>query len=209
MHPGLDPKVRAELVEATLGGSAPDRGWRSRRKSFAILRWAATNGHVDRLLLPAPLAERAAPSRPPKKPALDPHPEGAAAAIAYFAAAWPRFRQRLHAERKHESWFDYPGIADMGRRHFHAFASGCKAPWVQAVFDAIEHVLVHGDDAAQNLVAVGLMEAVQGQAYRAGRAGNRYEAKLGPHAAKAWADLIEGWTGEGIRTLDAWRNISR
>ncbi|MDC0747401.1 hypothetical protein POL67_39085 [Polyangium sp. rjm3] len=93
----------------------------------------------------------------------------------------------------------------MGRAHVHAFTSGCKAPWVQDVFDAMEHVLVHGDGEARNLVVVGLMEAVQAWAYPAGEAGNRYEAKLGPHAANAWADLIEGWTGDGIRTLDAWR----
>ncbi|MDI1482962.1 hypothetical protein QHF84_40440 [Polyangium sp. y55x31] len=163
---------------------------------------------MDRALLSAPLAERVdmAPPRAPKKPALDPHPQGARGAIACFAAVWPRFRERLESERRHESWLDYTGIADMGRRHMYAFTSGCKAPWVQDVFDAMEHVLVHGDDEARNLVVVGLMEAVQTWAYRAGEAGNRYEAKLGPHSAKAWADLIEGWTGEGIRTLDAWRS---
>ncbi|WP_425440859.1 DUF7674 family protein [Polyangium sorediatum] len=207
VHPGLGPAVRAALVEATIGAEAPERGWRSRRKSFALFRWAAEHGHLDRSLLSAPLAERVEkePPRGPKRPTLDPHPQGARGALACFAAVWPRFRQRLVSERKHESWFDYPGIADMGRTHAYACTSGCNAPWVQGVFDAMEHVLVHGDGEAQNLVVVGLMEAVQGWAYRAGEAGNRYEAKLGPHAAKAWADLIEGWTGDGIRTLDAWR----
>ncbi|MDI3285187.1 hypothetical protein [Polyangium sp. 15x6] len=207
VHPGLAPNVRAKLVEATIGAEAAGRGWRSRRKSFAIFRWAAEHGHVDRSLLSAPLAERVdiRPPRGPKKPALDPHPQGGRGALACFAAVWPRFRQRLESEREHESWLDYPGIADMGRRHARAFTSGCKAPWVQDVFEAMEHVLVHGDGEAKNLVVVGLMEAVQAWAYPAGRAGDRYEAMLPPNAAKAWADLIEGWTGEGIRTLDAWR----
>ncbi|MDC3957566.1 hypothetical protein KEG38_27155 [Polyangium jinanense] len=207
VHPGLAPTVRAELVEATIGAEAPGRGWRSRRKSFAIFRWAAKHGYVDRSLLSAPLAERVdlRPPRRPKNPALDPHPQGARGAIACFAVVWPRFRERLESERKHESWLDYTGIADMGRRHFFAFTSGCKARWVEDVFDAMEHVLVHGDDEAKNLVVVGLMEAVQTCAYPAGRAGDRYEAALRPCAAKAWADLIEGWTGEEIRTLDAWR----
>jgi len=135
----------------------------------------------------------------------DPHPQGARGALACFAAAWPQFRQKLEEDRKDESWYDYPGIAEMGRGHAEEFANGNIAPWVQDVFDGIEHVLIHGDEGAQNLVVVGLMEAVQGWAYQAGQAGDRYEAKLGPHSAKAWADLIEGWTGKGIRTLEAWR----
>lgn len=210
VHPGIDAKARARLVEQTIGEQAQRRGWRSRKKSFAIVRWAVRQGYVDRGLLSGALAERAE-TPPPKrvgKRELDSHPEGATGAIECFAAVWPRFRARLFAERKAESWFDYTGIADMGRRHLFAFRSGCKLPWVQEVFDVMEHVLTHGDDGAQNLVVVGLMEAVQGWAYKEGEAGDRYEAKLGPQSRRAWVDLLEGWHGKGIRSLEDWRKLA-
>lgn len=94
-------------------------------------------------------------------------------------------------------------------QHFFAFACGCRAPWVGAVFSAIEQVLCHGDEGAQNLIVVGLFEAVQGVAYGAGATGDAYEAALLPRSRQAWADLIEGWTGAGIRDLSAWRKLAR
>ena len=209
VHPHHDAAARAALVTTVLLPSVTSRrrGWRSRRKSWAVARWAVQTGHVDATLLPRAIVDRLAlpPSGQPLLLPFLPSPRGHAGALACFAACWPRFRTHLAREQQADTWLDYVGIAELGHRHFAAFASGCPAPWVQGVFDAIEHVLTVGDDAAQNLVVVGLFEAVQGDAYRTIPAGDRYEARLGPNSQKAWADLIEGWTGQGIRTLSTWR----
>lgn len=207
VHPDLDAEARAALVAAVLPQKPGRRGWRSRRKSWAIVRWAASAGYVDCSRLP-PAIVASIPLRPPRAQGVLPFlaaPCGTAAALDCFAARWPRFRTLLARQRADGSWLDYVGIAALGHRHFAAFERGCQAPWIQGVFDAIEHVLAHGDEAAQNLVVVGLFEAVQGDAYHAGPVGDRYEARLGPNARQAWDDLIEGWTGTGIRDLSAWR----
>lgn len=207
VHPGVPAVARAALVSTLLYSPDRRRGWRSRQKSWVIVRWAVQVGYVDRSLLPAVL-DSGLVLPPPTPPTVRPFPEqvrGHSGALECYAAAWPRFGSHLARERASDAWIDYVGIAELGRRHFVAFGSGCRAPFVQAVFAATEHALAHGDEAAQTLVVVGLFEAVQGLAYHAGAIGDRYEAALGPQARRAWADLIEGWTGAGIRDLAAWR----
>ena len=207
VHPAIDAQARADLVLAVLPLRRGRRGHRSRSKSWALVRWAVQAGYVDPSRLPAAITDCLAlpPPGSVHRLPLDPTPRGHAGALACFAACWPRFRTYLARQQTRDEWLDYPGIAELGHRHFAAFQQGCRAPWVQGVFDAIEHVLTHGDDPAQNLVVVGLFEAVQGDAYAAVPAGDAYEARLGPASRRAWADLIEGWTGSGIRDLAAWR----
>jgi hypothetical protein len=210
VHPAIDAAARAALAVAVLSAQPTRRGWRSRRKSWAIARWAVRFGSLDPARLPTLLATSLTqgPTVVQDQP-LDPHPQGTRGALDCFASRWPRFRRTLAQARKADAWLDYPGIADLGRAHFLAFQSGCQAPWVASVFAVIEHVLACGDGDAKNLVVVGLFEAVQGLAYHAGPTGDRYEAMLGPSARAAWADLIEGWTGEGVRDLAAWRSKGR
>jgi hypothetical protein len=207
VHPAIDAAARAALAAAVLSAQPTRRGWRSRRKSWAIARWAVRFGYLDPARLPKLLATSLTqgPTVAQDQP-LDPHPQGTRGALDCFAARWPRFRRKLAQARKADAWLDYPGIADLGREHFFAFQCGCQAPWVAEVFAVIEHVLQWGDGDAKNLVVVGLFEAVQGKAYHAGLSGDRYEATLGPSARAAWADLIEGWTGEGVRDLATWRS---
>lgn len=210
VHPAIDAAARASLAAMVLSGQPKRRGWRSRHKSWLIARWAVQAGYLD----PAPLPNGIAASLihrtpPPKEQPLDPHPRGADGALACFAARWPRFRRKLAQERKADAWLNHPGIAELGCEHFFAFRSGCQAPWVREVFAVIEHVLRFGDADAQNLVVVGLFESVQGKAYHAGACGDRYESTLGPYSRAAWADLIEGWTGQGVRDLAAWRKKAR
>ncbi|UQA60196.1 hypothetical protein [Polyangium aurulentum] len=205
VHPGISQEQRLALVEKHLRDTQSSTGERSRRKSWGIVRWAAGQGFLDSTRLPRDIVADLFP-RPRRAPlAMPPAPRGNADALAAFAARWPRFRDHLARARAEQNWFDYPGIAEMGHDLFRAFACGCRAPWMGAMFEAIEHVLVHGDSEAQNLVVVGLFEAVQGAAYRAGAAGDAFEAALLPRSRDAWADLIEGWTGAGIRNLAAWR----
>lgn len=208
VHPGLSQVARAALAKDVLLHTSlrRHRGWRSRRKSWSIARWATRVGALDSSLLPSELAWCVEnPHSGRKTPSVPPQPVGPAEALECFAANWPRFRKELRQERAADRWLDYVGIAELGHRHFAAFANGCRAPWVQGVFDAMEHVLTFGDASAQNLVVVGLFEAVQGDAYRAGEIGDRYESALSVRSRRAWQDLIEGWTGTGIRDLAAWR----
>ncbi len=207
VHPGLAASDRAALIGQLLGSPPRRRGWRSRRKSWAILRWAVRAAQLDPSCLPPSLQPSLAlpPAGPLGVLPFPAQPQGHAGALDCYAAIWPRFRTHLARQRASHAWIDYVGIAELGRRHFAAFQSGCPAHWVSRVFAATEHILAHGDEPAQNLVVVGLFEAVQGLAYHAGPLGDRYEATLGPHAQKAWATLIEGWTGPGIRDLCAWR----
>jgi len=205
VHPGISQEQRQALVEKHLRKMQSSPGQRSRRKSWEVVRWAAAQGFLDPARLPADIVTELSP-RPRRAPlAMPPAPRCNEEALAVFAARWPRFRAHLARERAAEKWIDYPGIAGMGCDFFRAFASGCRAPWIGAMFEAIEHVFVHGDSVAQDLVVVGLFEAVQGAAYRAGEAGDAFEAALLPRSREAWADLIEGWTGAGIRDLAAWR----
>lgn len=205
VHPALPPALRHELATAGLSASSATRGARSRKKSWAVVRWAVRAGYLEAAQLPTAVAARLVPPRAYDEIPAAPH--GAVGALAVFAARWPRFRHTLRRSRQDGSWLDYPGIAELGRHHFTAFRSGCRAPFVSAVFAAMEHVLTHGDGAAKNLVVVGLFEAVQGSAYHAGRDGDAYEAALLPRSRDAWANLIEGWTGAGIRDLKAWRAV--
>jgi hypothetical protein len=205
VHPGISQEQRQALAEKHLRKTQSSPGQRSRRKSWEVVRWAAGQGFLDSARLPRDIVTDLSPRHRRAPLATPPAPRGNDDALATFAACWPRFRAHLARERAAEEWIDYTGIADMGNNFFRAFACGCRAPWVGAMFEAIEHVLVHGDDEAQNLVVVGLFEAVQGTAYRAGEAGDAFEAALLPRSREAWADLIEGWTGAGIRNLTAWR----
>lgn len=210
VHPLLAVEVRQQLLGVVLAAADPRRGARSRRKSWEVVRWAVRAGYLPAEGLPAPVRERLtpAPSRPHELRSGPAAPLGIPEALERLAASWPRFRRIWRRERQADSWSDYPGIAALGREHFAAFANGCHAPWIAAVFTAIEQILCDGDHDAQNLIVVGLFEAVQGVAYRAGIVGNAYEAALLPRSRKAWADLIEGWTGAGIRDLNAWRQLA-
>ncbi|MFN8608071.1 MAG: hypothetical protein U0931_11110 [Vulcanimicrobiota bacterium] len=69
----------------------------------------------------------------------------------------------------------------------------------------VERVFHEGDDEAKTLCVVGLFESLQNQNYREGSA-DLVESQLGPLSMLAWSDLIEGWSGPGIRTVAQWRS---
>lgn len=116
---------------------------------------------------------------------------------------WTARRDAIHA-----SGVYYVDVAALGHELMRAVQSGCKHPWVFRCFDVIENGLCDGDDATKNLIVVGLFEAIQGDAYRHGPH-DLIESKLGPRSLDAWAALIEGWTGKGIRTVEHWRRVVR
>ncbi|WP_224243219.1 DUF7674 family protein [Hyalangium gracile] len=201
VHPRISPEERARLITVVL---APDKslrvGWRSRKKSWALARWAVARGFIEPTLLTPVLRHELV------APVAEPSPEKTAWTSRDFIDAlidcrlkWRARRGRIHAEHLY-----YVAIADLGRELFAALLGGCKAPWTEHVFQVIEQVFEKGDAEAQNLCVVGLFESLQGQSHGQGPA-DLIERRLGPRALAAWGDLIEGWTGQGIRSVQQWR----
>jgi hypothetical protein len=86
-----------------------------------------------------------------------------------------------------------------------AVLAGSSEPWARAAFSLIERAFEVGTPGTSNLVVVGLFEAMQNVAHAHAAPGDVIEDLLGPLSRRAWGDLIEGWTGSGIRTIAAWR----
>lgn len=110
-------------------------------------------------------------------------------------------------EAIHEAELYYVDSASLGRDLIDAVLEGRDAPWMRRAFEVIEAALGRGSPGARNLVVTGLFEAMQGPAYRRADPPDLVDAWLGAASRKAWADLIEGWTGEGVRSIEAWRRV--
>lgn len=113
------------------------------------------------------------------------------------------FLSELLSAADHQTEEDLPYIAvtEPGDKVFRALLAGHSA---DPFFAVVERVFAEGDAEAQNLCVVGLFESLQGRNYREGDA-DLVERHLGPLSQAAWADLIEGWTGAGYRTVAQWR----
>jgi len=107
----------------------------------------------------------------------------------------------------HEAELYYVDGAGLGRELVEAVLGGRDAAWMRRAFEVIEAALERGSPAARNLVVTGLFEAMQGPAYRRASPPDQVDEWLGAASRTAWADLIEGWTGEGIRSIEAWRRV--
>lgn len=102
----------------------------------------------------------------------------------------------------------YPAIADLGRPVFAAQLAGEDAKWIDAFYAIVERAMRDGDPDTQNLVVVGLFESLQGQSYHDG-APDLVERRLGATSRRAWEELMQGWTGGDVRTVEAWRRVIR
>ncbi len=123
-----------------------------------------------------------------------------------IATRRPRWRRELAAI--HAEGLYYVSIATLGHELCAAVLGGCRKPWVTDVFAMIERGFEFGDTEATNLLVVGLFESMQGDAYHRGPP-DLFERMLGPLSHQAWADLIEGWTGKGVRSVESWRRVIR
>jgi len=117
----------------------------------------------------------------------------------------PEWRARRDAI--HRSGLYYVDGARLGGELIEAVLDGLNAPWMRAAFEVIEQALERGSPSTRTLVVVGLFEAMQGPAYRRADPLDLADAWLGAASRAAWADLIEGWTGDGIRSIEAWRRV--
>lgn len=113
--------------------------------------------------------------------------------------------ENLGLVRTNLPYFD---LGAYGRRLVRAIAEGRNEPWMRLAFQAIEEGIVEGG-ATANLVVAGLFEAMQNAAFATLEPPDALDDWLGPRSVEAWRDLIEGWTGPGIRSMDAWRRKGR
>ena len=121
--------------------------------------------------------------------------------LAVCQHQWAKRLPQIHAPTNRTY---YITIAEFG---YHLFATLLNNPshsWLDRFFRTIEHALQNGDEQTKNLVVVGLFESLQGKNYLEGP-DDLIESRLLPYSLQAWSDLIEGWTGPGIRTVAQWR----
>ena len=123
-----------------------------------------------------------------------------------LVALHPRWRARAAEILAGTS--DYFSIAEMGREVFAAQLEGSDEPFVEAFYRVVEEGMTLGDGETGNLLGAGLFESMQGSNYHRGPH-DLVERRLGPRSRKSWEDLIEGWTGGGVRTVEAWRRVIR
>lgn len=114
-------------------------------------------------------------------------------------SAAPEVREQIHRQRTY-----YVSIADLGYTLFSTLLQCPETDWCPQFLIALERALVEGDEETRNLVAAGLFESLQSQSYRTGPA-DLLESRLGRQSLEVWSDLMEGWSGPGIRDVATWR----
>jgi hypothetical protein len=126
--------------------------------------------------------------------------------ITAFCDTRPEWRDRA-AHILSDKGLPTVDIAGLGRELFDDVRRGKRAAELKAAFSCIEMGLAQGDDHTRNLIVVGLFESLQNRAYADLEPPDAMDAWLGPASRDAWADLIEGWTGRGIRSIEHWRRV--
>jgi hypothetical protein len=101
----------------------------------------------------------------------------------------------------------YVDVCEFGRDLIDNVVSNKNPDETRRGFACIEVGLKSGDTLTQNLIVVGLFESMQGGVYRRLDPPDGLDEFLGPQSLVAWRDLIEGWTGEGIRSIEHWKRV--
>lgn len=125
------------------------------------------------------------------------------AKLCASSLAW----QKRYAEN--EYYGEYVRIADLGREIVYDIAKGRNLKLIKTFFVCLEEILAEyeGDIAVTSLIGAGLFEAMQAAAYSSALPTNLVEKHLGKKGLVFWGNIIEGWCGKGVRTIDAWRRI--
>ncbi len=123
-------------------------------------------------------------------------------ALCELRPEWTERRAAIH-----EAHIYYADGAELGRELVEAVLARRDEPWMRAAFAVLERALDVGTKGTANLVVVGLFEAMQNPVYERAIPSNIMDRWLGPLSQMAWEDLIEGWTGKGIKTIAAWRGV--
>jgi len=104
----------------------------------------------------------------------------------------------------HEDNF-YIEIADFGK-HIVDFVNNGDGEKFHSVFEIIESALTLGDEETKNLIGAGLLEAMQNHELDPPDLLDKF---FGVETLKVWQDIIEGWIGDGIRSIEKWKRVIR
>lgn len=81
---------------------------------------------------------------------------------------------------------------------------------LKSIFTTIEEIYKSTEDIeVTSLITAGLFSAMQNKAYDDLNPPDLVNNYLGPESLKHWGDYIEGWSGKGIRTISAWKNLAK
>lgn len=108
-----------------------------------------------------------------------------------------------------ESSMGYLIIAEIGREMMHNLIEDKNLELVKVVFQTVEEILEEnsGNIEVTSLIGAGMFEAIQNNFYDTKARPDLMREFLPPKSLKFWEDIIEGWTGHGIRTIEDWRRV--
>ncbi len=125
-----------------------------------------------------------------------------------LATAYPAWADDL--DRVLRQRLFYVDIAEWSRLLIDDLREGAlERAGLRKVFAVLERAFEQGDPEACNVLAVGMFESMQSNLYRNLEVAEAFESGFGPKSYAAWCALIEGWTGEGIRTMAQWAAVVR
>lgn len=101
----------------------------------------------------------------------------------------------------------YVDVSEFAAELIDNLRSGRNAGDTARAFACIEQGLLDGEPATKDLIVTGVFETLQWRAYDRLDPPDAVSGWLGPRSAQAWGDLIEGWTGAGIRTIEHWKRV--
>lgn len=117
--------------------------------------------------------------------------------------------QKKYAENVYEK--AYINAANLGHEIVYFASNGHKNREIEAFFRIVEEILIENqtkqDIEISSFIGAGLFEAMQSAAYSKLHPPDLLNRFMGEHSLKLWGDIIEGWTGTGIRTIDQWKRI--
>lgn len=117
--------------------------------------------------------------------------------------------QKKYAENVYEK--PYINVANLGNEVVYFASNGRKIKEVEAFFRIVEDILLENqtkqDLEISSFIGAGLFEAMQSSAYSKLKPPDLLNKFMGQHSLKLWGDIIEGWIGVGIRTIDQWKRV--
>lgn len=120
-------------------------------------------------------------------------------ALCKLLPEWESEWEAVRAERLYDA-----SLPRFGNELVRAVAEGRDEAWMHALCEVLERAL-EGMDETKNLVIVGSSSRCKARRTPVLQPPDALDARLGPLAQSAWSRLIEGWTGQGIRTIEHWK----
>ncbi len=98
-------------------------------------------------------------------------------------------------------------IAEIGRELLNDLIENKSSVRIKKVFEKIEDLLTNATFEVSSLIGAGMFESMQNDAYERLNPPDLLNQFMGPIALSHWEDIIEGWTGTGIRSIADWKRV--